>query len=324
MLLLFSCFLVLHFVAWSCVLLSCASLDPNVLSGAITRLCCVADLHSLRHGTKVLKEGRGRKSVDWAVANFQWKSMEIPEICPGKMQRHIDWLRHCNIRDNCDIRGLIRPAKSWWRVFLGFLGWLSHPKIAPPVTNSKTYSWWCHMMPFLSFLCFGAFISLFLFVSDRSKHTAVPHLIWPKTSMHTHLSLLVAELVLRASKSIQKQHLYTSHALQKWTVLQDAYTFGLKFGLWPKGSWKKLCLATVQSSWCRFGSWMNFQCSCFAYEQRKTSTYSIHTYRPGIQSATCDLESFSGIFWVSFESSWVLDSGNTGLWVVEQGKKHLS
>ena len=82
------CFLyfsILHFVAWSCVVLSFhASLDPNVLSGAITRLCCIADLHSLRHGWKVLTERRGCKSVDWAVASFQWKSLNFAqERCTG-------------------------------------------------------------------------------------------------------------------------------------------------------------------------------------------------------------------------------------------------
>ena len=82
------CFLyfsILHFVAWSCVVLSFhASLDPNVLSGAITRLCCIADLHSLRHGWKVLTERRGCKSVDWAVASFQWKSLSFAqERCTG-------------------------------------------------------------------------------------------------------------------------------------------------------------------------------------------------------------------------------------------------
>ena len=134
-------------------------------------------------------------------------SMEIPELCPGKMHRHIDWLGmqlwlgHCNIRDNCEIRGLIRPTKLWWRVFLGFLGlgWLSHRQIAPDKFKRLFM-----MMPLMPCDAFPSvpFSILFLFVSDRSKHTVVPgHLIWPETTMHTHLSLLVAELVPRASKS---------------------------------------------------------------------------------------------------------------------------
>ena len=202
-------------------------------------------------------------------------SMEIPELCPGKMHRHIDWLGmqrwlgHCNIRDNCEIRGLIRPTKLWWRVFLGFLGlgWFSHRQIAPDEFN--TYSWWCywcHMMPFFSF---GAFFHPFslcfrplkAYCGPRTSHLARDH------SAHS----LVTACSRAGAQSVQKQHLHTSHMpFKRWAMPRDAYTFGLKFGLkWPKRFWKKLCLATAQSSWCRFGSWMNFQCNCLAYKTKQ-------------------------------------------------------
>ena len=132
----FSCFSVLHFVAWSCVVLSChASLDPNVLSGAITRLCCIADLHSLRHGSKVLTERRGCKSVDWAVASFQWKSLKFAqERCTGTS---IGW---CN--DGWGIATLEasvrseRPHQPYEVMMTGLLripriGMASHRQIAP-------------------------------------------------------------------------------------------------------------------------------------------------------------------------------------------------
>ena len=266
----FSCFSVLHFVAWSCVVLSChASLDPNVLSGAITRLCCVADLHSLRHGSKVLTERRGCKSVDWAVASFQWKSLKFAqERCTGTSigwGQLGQWLGHCNIRDNCEIRGLISPAKLWWRVFLGFLGlgWLSHRQIAPDefkhpfmmmllMPYDAFLFLWCLFHPFS--LCFRP---LKAYCGPRTSHLARDH----------YAHSLVTACSRAGAKSVQKQHLHTSHMpFKRWAMPQDAYTFGLKFGLkWPKLSWKKLRLATAQSSWCLFGSWMNFQCNCLAY-----------------------------------------------------------
>ena len=199
-------------------------------------------------------------------------SMKIPELCPGKMHRHIDWLGmqrwlgHCNIRDNCEIRGLISPAKLWWRVFLGFLGlgWLSHRQIAPD--EFKHLFMMMLLMPCDAFpsVPFPSFFSLF---QTAQSILWSQHLIWPETTMHTHLSLLVAELVPRASKS----SICTLHMpFKRWAMPRDAYTFGLKFGLkWPKRFWKKLCLATAQSSWCRFGSWMNFQCNCLAYKTKQ-------------------------------------------------------
>ena len=58
------------------------NLDPNILSGAITRLCCVADLHSLRHDWKVTKSGGGT-SVDWAVASLRQGQWMVGYGCRG-------------------------------------------------------------------------------------------------------------------------------------------------------------------------------------------------------------------------------------------------
>ena len=171
-------------------------------------------------------------------------SMKIPEICPGKMHRHIDWLMqrwfgHCNVRDTCEIRGLISPAKLWWRVFLGFLGlgWLHIDRL--PLTNSNTYSWWCywcHMMPFFSFKAFFhpfslCFRPLKAYCGPRTSHLARDH----------YAHSLVTACSRAGAKSVQKQHLHTSHMpFKRWAMPQDAYTFGLKFGLkLLKRLWKK-------------------------------------------------------------------------------------
>ena len=156
-------------------------------------------------------------------------SMEIPEICPGKMHRHIDWLGmqrwlgHCNIRDNCEIRGLISPAKSWWRVFLGFLGlgWLPHRQIAPDEFK--------HLFMMMPLMPCDAFSILFLFVSDRSKHTAVPtsHL-----ARDHYAHSLVTACSRAGAKSVQKQHLHTSHALQKMGNASRCLHFWPE--VWPK------------------------------------------------------------------------------------------
>ena len=129
----FSCFSVLHFVAWSCVVLSFhASLDPNVLSGAITRLRCVADLHSLRHGSKVLTERRGCKSVDWAVASFQCKSLKFAqERCTGTS---IGW---CN--DGWGIATSKSPSIKQCHHFNSQdLVWKCCPGLAAHVSGSAT------------------------------------------------------------------------------------------------------------------------------------------------------------------------------------------
>ena len=39
---------------------------------------------------------------------------------------------------------------------------------------------------------------------------------------------------------------------------------------------KKPCLASAQSSWCRFGSWMNFQCNCLALSESNFWRHSPH------------------------------------------------
>ena len=121
------CFLyfsILHFVAWSCVVLSFhASLDPNVLSGAITRLCCVADLHSLRHDWKVTKSGGGT-SVDWAVASLRQGQWMVGYGCRGE-----PILNH---EMNSEIAGKIWKETRFW--------------LQIDVPNSHWFQWLWHAL----------------------------------------------------------------------------------------------------------------------------------------------------------------------------------
>ena len=96
----FSCSRVLHLsheVAWSWAVMPAASLDPNVLSGAITRLSCVADLHSLRHGLKVWTDQRREgMSVDWAVASFQWTCLKLAQAASkGPLIKKCPFIKQC-------------------------------------------------------------------------------------------------------------------------------------------------------------------------------------------------------------------------------------
>ena len=78
-------------------------------------------------------------------------------------------------------------------------------------------------------LSYGAFSILFLFVSDRSKHTAVPtsHL-----ARDHYAHSLVTACSRAGAKSVQKQHLHTSHALQKMGNASRCLHFWPE--VWPK------------------------------------------------------------------------------------------